>query len=119
MKSDYKYYDPKDVISPQRCVNSVTPLYDGGIDESFSLAIVNWQGKDCIGIRWNLTHGEWDDERKKNGSVICVGEPNSRGYPTWFILPDEFLSQIVNKESDIIEKIKKALLDINKLKKDE
>ncbi len=114
----YKYHEPQNVLSPRRCVNSVTPLYDGGEDEAFSLAIVNWQGKDCIGIRWNITHGEWDDENKKSGQVTCVGEPNSRGYPTWFILPDDFLNQIINGDSEIINVIKSALDKIEQEEED-
>jgi len=110
-----KYYAPKDVKSPRRCISSVTPLYDGGTDNAFSLAKITWQGKECIGIRWNVTQGEWDDENKINGTKICVGEPNSRGYPTWFILPNEFLKALLTGKGEISEAIRETLESIDSL----
>ena len=44
-----------------------------------------------IGIRWNIAYSEWDDYRKQNGQDECIGNPQSRGIPTWFVLPDDMM----------------------------
>ncbi len=115
-ETTYNYFHPEDVISPKRCVYDVKELFDGGINEVFSLAIVNWQGAEKIGIRWNVNQNEWEYQEKMTGSKKCVGEPNSRGYPTWFILPDDFLIKLLNGEGDLAKKIKVALENINQNK---
>jgi len=53
-------------------------------------AIVDWENHKGISIRWSITNQEWDDDEKKNGNKLCIGEPSSRGYPTWFMLPNDF-----------------------------
>ncbi len=45
-------------------------------------------GNHNIGIRWNVSEKEWDDRRKYEDGMVCVGMPQSRGYSVWFILPD-------------------------------
>jgi len=47
---------------------------------------------------------EWDDTDKVSGKKECLGMPVSRGYPTWFILPNN----ISNPSSDI-NKILKSI----------
>ncbi|NMW36538.1 hypothetical protein HKQ54_10415, partial [Bacteroides vulgatus] len=32
-----------------------------------------------------------DDYRKQNGQDECIGNPQSRGIPTWFVLPDDMM----------------------------
>lgn len=44
-----------------------------------------------LGIRWNIAYSEWDDYRKQNGQDECIGNPQSRGIPTWFVLPDDMM----------------------------
>jgi hypothetical protein len=107
----FRYYLPQDVVSPQDCVDSVIPLFDGGTNSisAFSIARVTWQGNDCIGIRWNINEREWDDPNKKSGKIICIGEPNSRGYPTWFILPNKLLLDLLIGNSEIEDSIKTEL----------
>jgi len=84
------YIDPQNVISPRDCVSNVEVLYDGGAD-SVSLAKIAWEGKDCFAIRWNVAKREWNDPKKQEGIKQCVGMPTSRGYPVWFVLPEEML----------------------------
>ena len=36
-------------------------------------------------------YSEWDDYRKQNGQDECIGNPQSRGIPTWFVLPDDMM----------------------------
>ena len=104
------YFNPATVLSPRDCIDQVQVLYDVGIvNNIYSLAIVTWEGVDRIGIRWNVNQREWDDPAKVAGTVTCVGEPNSRGYPTWFILPDQFLADLVSGSTEVAEIVREAL----------
>ena len=104
-----KHHPAHTVLSPKDCVNNVAPLYDGGPTKGeYSVAIVTWQGQPCVGIRWNITERELNNPDKVSGKTACVGEPNSRGYATWFILPDEFLTDLLTN-GDIAKKIRDYL----------
>ncbi len=50
---------------------------------SWSAAEVEWDNRSRLGIRWN-----GDDVSK-------VGSPQSRGNPTWFIVPDEIAVDVL------------------------
>ena len=39
----------------------------------------------------STAYSEWDDYRKQNGQDECIGNPQSRGIPTWFVLPDDMM----------------------------
>lgn len=97
------YIKPDQVTSPQDCVSNIRVLFDGK-EGSFSLALINWNGNDCYAVRWNVAEREWSDQDKQNGNKKCVGMPSSRGYPVWFVLPDE----LIDKNSEIWEIINKA-----------
>lgn len=72
------YITPKNVKSPKnRITGDIQVLCDNGAS-SWSLVRLIWDGKECYGIRWN-----------GNDSDNGIGNPQSRGVPTWFILPDE------------------------------
>jgi hypothetical protein len=58
------YHDPATVLSPRDCIDQVQVLYDGGLTDLYSLAIVTWEGQDRIGIRWNVNQREWNDPQK-------------------------------------------------------
>lgn len=98
-----KYINPKDVKSPRSYVKSITPLYDGGCD-GFSIAILeNINGDYYVGMRWNISENEWEDQRKIKEEKYCVGMPQSRGYSVWFILPKsswKYLPQMIKDEID-------------------
>jgi len=70
------YQDPKKVDSPRGRWRTIEVLWDGK-DGKDSLAIGMWDGGPVLAMRWN-------GSSKDNG----VGHPQSRGLPTWFILPD-------------------------------
>ena len=70
------YQDPKKVDSPRGRWRTIEVLWDGG-DGGDSLAVGMWDGSPALAMRWN-------GSAKKQG----VGHPQSRGLPTWFILPD-------------------------------
>jgi hypothetical protein len=96
------YIRPNQVTSPQDYISNVRVLHDGG-ENSFSIAMIEWEGNDCFAIRWNVARREWDDPEKQNENRHCVGMPSSHGYPVWFVLPDEIIDtrsgvwNIINK----------------------
>jgi len=70
--------DPQDVQSPKRHLALVSVLVNSGLD-GYSVALVRWDGAPKLAMRWNGT-----DENP-------IGNPQSRGLPTWFVVPDEFI----------------------------
>lgn len=64
--------DPNLVNSPKASVSEKQVLYNQG---EFSVAILRWNEKEAIGTRWNGHNN--------------IGNPQSRGVPTWHILPIE------------------------------
>ena len=95
------YNHPNQVRSPRGYAKNIKPLYDGG-EEGFSIAILeDSKGFRNIGIRWNVSEKEWEDCRKTEEGLMCVGMPQSRGYSVWFILPDtswQFVPQMIKEE---------------------
>ncbi len=81
------YIDPTTVIAPQDHIRSVNILYNGGPGR-WSVAQLEWDGEECTGMRWNGN----DDERG-------IGNPQSRGRPTWFVVPPE-LEALVRDEAE-------------------
>lgn len=90
------YTDPKTVLSPRGSVKNLEVLYDGGAG-SFSLAKMEWDGRDAHGFRWN---GYTDRKTNK----VNKGSPISTGYPIWMILPTEMVQamdfeKIINRKT--------------------
>ena len=75
------YIAPETVWAPRTCVRAVEVIYDEGPGK-WSVARVNWEDEERIGIRWN------------GGEGPGVGNPQSRGKATWFIVPEP-LEQVV------------------------
>ena len=80
------YQDPRRVKSPKASVTHLKVIYDGGEQtadhrdwEGWSIAELEWQEAPALACRWN---GSSD-----NDEVSSVGNPQSRRYPTWFIVP--------------------------------
>jgi len=90
----FVYHDPAKVLSPKRFIKKVTVLYDGKQD-GFSLAIIDWEGVDHIGIRWNVAIKEQSDTEKQAGTKVCDGSPSAKGIPSWFILPRELFNPVL------------------------
>jgi len=82
-----RYTIPESVLSPKSIVRDLQVLLDGGTDQ-WSLASLTYDGNEVMGVRWN------------GGPENTLGSPQSRGIPTWFVLPTE-----------IADAIKKHLLD--------
>jgi hypothetical protein len=96
------YVDPKLVKSPRNMWKLIEVLRngerDGRGDGDASLAIGEWDEARVLAVRWN---GSDDDDSG-------VGNPQSRGLPTWFVIPEWMNEAIV--ESDVIPTAKKALV---------
>lgn len=75
------YQDPSQVDSPRGRWRLLRVLWnsrvEGSGDGGASLALGTWDGEPCLALRWNGDRGEG------------VGSPQSRGLPTWFIVPRE------------------------------
>lgn len=112
-----KYKDPRTVQSPAKKITNVDVIYDGGGihsgDTGFSIAIVTWGGQRTLAMRWNVSENEWYNQEKLNGVKECVGNPQSRGFATWFIIPTE----IFDPESQITSEVIKKLGMLNMFKK--
>lgn len=88
-KADRNYIPPQEVLSPKVAgISNMEVLYDGGPgdpdndDYRWSAAIFDWYGKQELGLRWNGHSGG------------MAGNPQSRGMPTWFIVPDELVEAL-------------------------
>jgi hypothetical protein len=79
------YIKPTDVLSPKRHWVLVHVLFDGG-EEGSSLAIGRWDDKPVLAMRWN-GHKE-----------SPMGNPQSRGLPTWFVVPEEHRRAVFENE---------------------
>ncbi|REG88542.1 hypothetical protein [Flavobacterium aquicola] len=91
-----RYNLPNTVISPKDNVSNIRVLIDtGNTHGSFSVARIEWNGDDVLAVRWNINEKEATHPDKVSGKNICLGEPNSRGYSTWFVLPDDFLAELL------------------------
>lgn len=77
------YIKPELVLSPKSSVSELEVIYDGG-EKSWAIAKMKWDEEETIGLRWN------------GNSKSPVGNPQSRGVPTWFILPKEIADATLN-----------------------
>ena len=84
------YIDPRTVCAPKAFVRSVEVLYNyNRPTNGWSVARINWDGTETIGIRWN------GDENSG------IGNPQSRGNATWFIVPEPLQQTILEKIEEL------------------
>jgi hypothetical protein len=90
--------DPRKVISPKDQWSLIDVLVELGGPEAnwWALALGKWNGVPCLAARWSGAD-----------SLESMGNPQSRGYPTWFILPDELATQA----KELIPPQKRALVE--------
>ena len=93
------YINPKDVKSPKNKWTLIDVLYDGGEAED-ALAVGEWDGRRVLASRWNGS-----DENE-------IGNPQSRGIATWFILPDRYNEPLLATLPENKQMIARALLGI-------
>lgn len=77
-----RYIEPHNVISPKRRWILVAVL-DQGSEEDSALAIGRWDNEPALAMRWN---GSNDNP---------IGNPQSRGLPTWFVVPEKYREWII------------------------
>jgi len=82
------YIEPETVWAPRASIRSVEVIYDRGPGQ-WAVARVNWEDEEKIGIRWN------------GGDGPGVGNPQSRGKATWFIVPDELQEEILRRVEEL------------------
>ena len=83
------YIEPATVLAPKASVRFLEILYSTG-NGGWSVARVGWEGSARVGIRWN------GDEHGPG-----IGNPQSRGNATWFIVPEELESALLEKVDDL------------------
>jgi len=82
------YIDPQTVVTPRDRIRSVDVLYNSGPGPGgWSVAILEFDGEERVGLRWNGEEGPG------------IGNPQSRGRPTWFVVPTE-LGAVVREEAE-------------------
>lgn len=86
------YVDPKSVVSPKNHWRLLNVLYNDGKD-GWSVAEGQWEYEgrwsDVLAIRWN------------GSPQVRLGHPQSRGLPTWFIIPKELEEVIREKVNEL------------------
>lgn len=85
-----KYIPATAVISPKMHWSLIAVLKDEGEGEGV-LAIGRWDNEPCLAMRWNgRGQGQADH------SDTPIGNPQSRGLPTWFIVPNTYAEAILS-----------------------
>jgi hypothetical protein len=80
------YQDPGVVKSPKGAISHLHVIYDGGEQTAnagdwsgWSVAELEWYEEPTMACRWNGS--------SENPEVSEIGNPQSRGNPTWFVIP--------------------------------
>lgn len=81
------YVVPEKVSSPKRRWSLIKVLFNEG-EGGIAVAVGYWDGTPSIVMRWN-----GDDSNP-------IGTPQSRGLPTWFVVPSRFHDPIIGSLSD-------------------
>ncbi len=79
------YINPETVLAPRNRIKSTEVLYNGGEGE-WSVARLEFDDHECLGMRWNGADGQ-----------PGIGNPQSHGQPTWFVIPDT-LADIIREQ---------------------
>ena len=58
-------------------------------ERGISVAQIDWYEEPILVMKWNISLREWDDPKKISEEDVCLGMPVSRGYPVWFVIPEE------------------------------
>jgi len=79
---DTPYIPPSEVTSPRQKWALIAVLDEGGAGQT-ALAVGLWEKKPVLAIRWN------------GSAENPIGNPQSRGLPTWFVVPDKYRDAIL------------------------
>jgi hypothetical protein len=78
-----KFTAASDVTSPRRRWSLIQILDDPKQPVSCVLALGRWDNHPVLAMRWN---GDAENP---------IGNPQSRGLPTWFIVPDRYFGPLI------------------------
>lgn len=95
--SQCAYITPDLVSSPKRNWKLLKVL-DPGSENTGAVALGRWDDNPVLAMRWNGT--------EKNP----LGNPQSRGLSTWFIVPDEYRDSIMSTFSAEKQALAKTFL---------
>jgi len=97
-----KYITPDKVTSPRRMWTLIRVLETGDKPDSHgnrvAICIGKWEGETVLGMRGN---GDEDSP---------IGNPQSRGLPTWFIIPRRLQDAVIKTLSADDQRMVNALL---------
>jgi hypothetical protein len=100
------YITPDKVTAPQQRWHSIKILEDGAEEDSHeervAIAIGTWDGNKVLAMRWN-GNKDWP-----------IGSPQSRGLPTWFIIPKRLNEAIIGILSKDNQRLVQMLLEDSK-----
>ncbi len=100
------YITPDQVTSPRRSWRLIRVLEDGDKPDSYgnrvAISIGTWDEEVALGMRWNGTEDK------------PIGTPQSRGLPTWFIIPKRLHEAVIDTLSKDNQKLVRALLETPK-----
>ncbi|WP_295608618.1 hypothetical protein [uncultured Lamprocystis sp.] len=82
------YISPEAVQGPKKRVSNVRVVYDGGPGGG-AVCELEWEGEPGVAIRWT-GEDDWP-----------LGNPQSRGNPTWFLVPAEFQEVVLQRARDL------------------
>jgi hypothetical protein len=94
------YQDPNLDKSPKGAITHLRVIYDGGEQmadadddwSGWSIAELEWYEQPTLVCRWNGS--------AENDGVSEIGNPQSRGNPTWFIIPRPLQDAVREKLRD-------------------
>jgi hypothetical protein len=80
------YIPPEELVSPKLHWSLIAVL-DAGKEGSSALAIGRWDGVLVLAMRWNGDRGN------------PIGNPQTRGLPTWFVIPKKYREDILRNKA--------------------
>lgn len=96
------YITPDKVTSPRQRWTLIRVLEYGDKEDSHgervAISIGKWDDEPVLGMRWN----GWKDSP--------IGSPQSRGLPTWFIIPTRLQDAVIKTLSADNQKLVNTLL---------
>jgi hypothetical protein len=94
------YIPPSEVTSPRRQWSLISVLFDPREPGKCVLAIGRWDNRPVLAMRWNGTANS------------PIGNPQSRGLPTWFIVPEMYNEPLIATLSPEMQTLAQNFLPI-------